>query len=41
MLEEYQEFAEVRIKSFEFLPFDTEDPAQADLPPFEFRINFH
>lgn len=41
MLEEYQEFAEVRIESFEFLPFDTEDPAQAELPPFQFRINFH
>lgn len=40
MLEEYQEFAEVHIKSFEFLPFDTEDPAQADNPPFQFRINF-
>lgn len=41
MLEEFEEFAGVRIKSFEFLPIDTEDPEKADKPPFHFRIELH
>jgi len=40
MLEEFREFAEVRITSFQFFPFDAGDPAQADKPGFQFRINF-
>lgn len=41
MLEEFEEFTGVFIKSLEFIPMDTEDPDQASQPPFHFRINFN
>ncbi|POS81067.1 hypothetical protein DHEL01_v200534 [Diaporthe helianthi] len=40
MLEEFQEFAEVNMKSFEFLPVLSGDSINKTKPRFHFRINF-
>ncbi|KAG8165218.1 hypothetical protein KVR01_005493 [Diaporthe batatas] len=40
MLEEFQEFEEVSITSFEFLPVLTGDSIDKNKPRFNFRINF-
>lgn len=40
MLEEFQEFAEVSITSFDFLPVLTGDSIDRSKPRFHFRINF-